>query len=179
MIEPRSRGRRIATLKDSPNWIPFYDDGRIVMFGRTDAPAADLAVFKANRLEPARSVSRDQSAAALRGPADADLVDRRRLPEPDAGPAADADAIGVAMADGGAGTHRRPADAPRAGALPAGDPGRPHRAVAQPRRLDGLPHPQRGLSPADHAGDRPDGRHPADAREPGPDQHDHAARPTG
>jgi len=35
----------------SPNWIPFYDDGQIVMFGRTDAPESDLAVFKANRLD--------------------------------------------------------------------------------------------------------------------------------
>ena len=36
----------------SPNWVPFYDDGRIVMFGRADAPASDLAFFKANRLDP-------------------------------------------------------------------------------------------------------------------------------
>ena len=36
----------------SPNWVPFYDDGQIVMFGRADAPASDLAFFKANRLDP-------------------------------------------------------------------------------------------------------------------------------
>ena len=36
----------------SPNWIPFYDDGQIVMFGRADAPASDLAFFKTNRLDP-------------------------------------------------------------------------------------------------------------------------------
>ena len=55
MIEPLGRGRtRISKLKDSPNWIPFYDDGRIVMFGRKDAPAGDLPVFESNRLEPAR-----------------------------------------------------------------------------------------------------------------------------
>ena len=37
----------------SPNWIPFYDDGAVAMFGRADAkaPAADLAYFKANRLD--------------------------------------------------------------------------------------------------------------------------------
>jgi tetratricopeptide (TPR) repeat protein len=40
------------TLMVSPNWIPFYDDGQIVMFGRADAPASDLAVFKASRLDP-------------------------------------------------------------------------------------------------------------------------------
>ena len=36
----------------SPNWIPFYDDGRVVMFGRADAAEPDLAAFKNNRLEP-------------------------------------------------------------------------------------------------------------------------------
>jgi hypothetical protein len=35
----------------SLNWIPFYDDGRVVMFGRADAPASDLAFFKENRLD--------------------------------------------------------------------------------------------------------------------------------
>ncbi len=35
----------------SLNWIPFYDDGRVVMFGRSDASPADLAYFKANRLD--------------------------------------------------------------------------------------------------------------------------------
>ena len=39
-------------LMQSPNWVPFYDDGRIVMFGRADAPDPDLAFFKANRLDP-------------------------------------------------------------------------------------------------------------------------------
>ena len=39
-------------LMHSPNWVPFYDDGRIVMFGRADAPDSDLAFFKANRLDP-------------------------------------------------------------------------------------------------------------------------------
>ena len=48
-------GRSPATyqrLMQSPNWVPFYDDGRIVMFGRADAPESDLAFFKANRLDP-------------------------------------------------------------------------------------------------------------------------------
>lgn len=40
-------------LLSSPNWVPFYDDGAVVLFGRADAkaPAADLAYFKANRLD--------------------------------------------------------------------------------------------------------------------------------
>ncbi len=39
-------------LSQSVNWIPFHDNGAIALFGRADAPAADLAYFKANRLEP-------------------------------------------------------------------------------------------------------------------------------
>ncbi len=39
-------------LTGSPNWIPFYDDGRVVMFGRADAHEPDLATFKTNRLVP-------------------------------------------------------------------------------------------------------------------------------
>jgi tetratricopeptide (TPR) repeat protein len=45
--------RTYVKLMSSPNWVPFYDDGAVVMFGRTDAsaPAADVAYFKANRLD--------------------------------------------------------------------------------------------------------------------------------
>ncbi|MDB5352921.1 MAG: hypothetical protein JWN86_4168 [Planctomycetota bacterium] len=38
-------------MKASQNWIPIRDDGRTVLFGRADAPADDLAYFKANRLD--------------------------------------------------------------------------------------------------------------------------------
>ena len=41
-----------AALSRSENWILFYDDGAVILFGRTDAPADDLAFFKANRLAP-------------------------------------------------------------------------------------------------------------------------------
>jgi len=42
-----------ARLMSSPNWVPFYDDGAVAMFGRADAkaPPADLAYFRANRLD--------------------------------------------------------------------------------------------------------------------------------
>ncbi len=42
-----------ARLMASPNWVPFYDDGAIAMFGRADEKAspADLAYFQANRLD--------------------------------------------------------------------------------------------------------------------------------
>ena len=47
--------RTYVKLMNSPNWVPFYDDGAVVMFGRADskAPAADVAYFKANRLDAA------------------------------------------------------------------------------------------------------------------------------
>jgi tetratricopeptide (TPR) repeat protein len=39
-----------STLKSSPNWIPFYDDGSVVIFGRSDAPSDDLAYFNEHAL---------------------------------------------------------------------------------------------------------------------------------
>ncbi len=53
IIEPGPGGapNTYRRLFFSPNWVPFYDDGQIVMFGRSDAPASDLNVFKANRLD--------------------------------------------------------------------------------------------------------------------------------
>ena len=51
MIEPNDSPITYGRLMQSPNWVPFYDDGRIVMFGRADAPATDLAFFKANQLD--------------------------------------------------------------------------------------------------------------------------------
>ncbi len=54
MIEPIAAEQTYARLMNGLNWIPFYDDGRIVMYGRKDAPASDLAFFTANRLDPDR-----------------------------------------------------------------------------------------------------------------------------
>jgi len=71
MIEPRGPDRSPRTyqlLFQSPNWIPFYDDGRIVMFGRSDAGASDLALFKANRLEPDRVYRASRPLPAALGP---------------------------------------------------------------------------------------------------------------
>lgn len=39
-------------LIQSPNWTPFYDDGNVVMFGRSDLDNADRAYFKARALDP-------------------------------------------------------------------------------------------------------------------------------
>jgi tetratricopeptide (TPR) repeat protein len=52
MIEPGAAPNTLRRLSQSENWYPFYDDGRIVMFGRKDAPASDVTVFKATRLDP-------------------------------------------------------------------------------------------------------------------------------
>jgi tetratricopeptide (TPR) repeat protein len=70
MIEPygmQASPKTYETLMRSNNWIPFYDDGRVVMFGRSDAPASDLSVFKANQLDPDRVyrvVRRDMPTSA-------------------------------------------------------------------------------------------------------------------
>jgi tetratricopeptide (TPR) repeat protein len=77
MIEPTESSNTYLKLKDSPNWIPFYDDGRIVMFGRNDAPASDLAVFKENRLEPSRVYHAATPLPASEGPPTAtSLIDQ-------------------------------------------------------------------------------------------------------
>jgi len=52
MIETGAAPVTYNRLMQSPNWIPFYDDGRTVMFGRGDARAPELAFFKTNRLDP-------------------------------------------------------------------------------------------------------------------------------
>jgi tetratricopeptide (TPR) repeat protein len=52
MIESAGAPNTYRRLMQSPNWIPFYDDGRVVMFGRADAAEPDLTAFKNNRLEP-------------------------------------------------------------------------------------------------------------------------------
>jgi hypothetical protein len=52
MIQPATATNTYRALSQSPNWIPFYDDGQVVMFGRADAGEADVAFFTKNRLEP-------------------------------------------------------------------------------------------------------------------------------
>ena len=55
MIDLAGVGGAVETYKrlsQSPNWIPFYDDGRVILFGRADATEPDLATFKNNRLAP-------------------------------------------------------------------------------------------------------------------------------
>jgi tetratricopeptide (TPR) repeat protein len=68
MIEPADSAKTYEKLKDSRNWIPFYDDGRVAMFGRSDAPKTDVAVFEANRLQPDRVFRVTRSVPAAEGP---------------------------------------------------------------------------------------------------------------
>lgn len=53
MLDISSSPVTYQALMQTPDWIPFYDDGNVVLFGRSDAdvPAEDLAYFKANRLD--------------------------------------------------------------------------------------------------------------------------------
>src|SRR5262249_10211923 len=54
MLEEPLAPRTYQRMMQSSNWIAFYDDGKILLFGRADAPAADLAYFQAHRLDPDR-----------------------------------------------------------------------------------------------------------------------------
>ncbi len=50
----RPSPRTFDTLASSPeDWIPFYDDGNVVLFGRADAEPGDLAYFRSRRLDAA------------------------------------------------------------------------------------------------------------------------------
>ena len=88
MIEPAEARVTYGRLLHSPNWVPFYDDGRIVMFGRADAPATDLAFFKANELNADLRVSHEAAGYGGGAASQPDFLDRRRVPESDLQPAA-------------------------------------------------------------------------------------------
>lgn len=52
-VDPLNQ-RLYKAMSASADWVPFYDDGSVVLFGRADAAKEDLAYFTANRLEPKR-----------------------------------------------------------------------------------------------------------------------------
>jgi tetratricopeptide (TPR) repeat protein len=61
MIQEATSPNTYRRLMQSPNWIPFYDDGNVVLFGRTDAPATDLAYFQAHSIkDPERLAFRQE-----------------------------------------------------------------------------------------------------------------------
>jgi len=51
MIQPSEARKTYRVLSQSPAWVPFYDNGAVALFGRADAPEADRAFFRANRLD--------------------------------------------------------------------------------------------------------------------------------
>ena len=67
----------VAKLSQSPNWIPIYDDGLVVIFGRVDASPEDLAFFQGNKLDAERIVfkTEDTLPAFNRPPASTSLLD--------------------------------------------------------------------------------------------------------
>jgi tetratricopeptide (TPR) repeat protein len=90
MLPFSSATRTYAGMADNPDWIPFYDDGHIILFGRADAPAADLAYFREHQLIPdqlAYRTSRDVPSSD-RTPTPTSYLDRffqnrgRRAPQP-------------------------------------------------------------------------------------------------
>lgn len=68
----------LERLHRSPNWIPFYDDGTVAMFGRADAAGPDLAYFKSRILDADRIVYEmdDELPAFDRPPAFSSALDQ-------------------------------------------------------------------------------------------------------
>ena len=54
-----------AALLASKDWIPFYDDGNVALFGRADAPAEDRAFFEGHRLDPRAMAFRQDQPLGL------------------------------------------------------------------------------------------------------------------
>jgi tetratricopeptide (TPR) repeat protein len=51
MLTSNNEPRTAQGMAESPAWIPFYDDGTVLLFGRADAQGDDLAFFKEHRLD--------------------------------------------------------------------------------------------------------------------------------
>ena len=70
--------KTLARLSQSVNWIPFYDDGVVVIFGRSDAKPDDLAYFSANRLDADRIVytAEEKLPAFDRPPSSSSVLDQ-------------------------------------------------------------------------------------------------------
>ena len=179
MIETKSSPLTYRTLMQSPNWIPFYDDGRIVMFGRADAPGSDLAFFKTNRLDPELRAFR--TTHPIRG------AERPHRTRPRGSttsfriaPMAGCNRETTRLGDGSIWVIR--VTLPLRRMIPH-CPSRPAacsrsrtrgRRSAQSRRLGRLPHPQRGLPFSHDPGSRHDGRNPDQARESQPHSVDYS-----
>ena len=120
------------------------------MFGRADAPASDLAFFKANRLDPDSGRIARRIRWSMRTPAQPDLLDRRHVPESHLQPVAVSQRIGASLAGG---AERDGFDF-GSDQCPIPEPARCLLAIqeartalcSQPRRLDRVPQAQGRLS---------------------------------
>ena len=71
MIQTAGAPITYAKLMSSPNWVPFYDDGAVAVFGRADDSAfpADVTFFQNNRLDAtALAFKRPKPVPAWLGP---------------------------------------------------------------------------------------------------------------
>ena len=68
----------LERLSQSPNWIPFYDDGVVAIFGRADAKGDDLTFFQQSRLDADRIVykTKDSIPPFDRPPTPASVLDQ-------------------------------------------------------------------------------------------------------
>jgi hypothetical protein len=56
----REARQTLSRLSTSPNWIQFYDDGSVAIYGRADAQGEDLAFFKSRILDADRIAYRQE-----------------------------------------------------------------------------------------------------------------------
>ncbi|WP_205678636.1 tetratricopeptide repeat protein [Aquisphaera insulae] len=78
MIDADGAPETVRRLSRSPRWIPYYDDGLTMLFGRADAPEAERKAFQNNRLDPNLRAFRISSAipAADRPPTPTTWIDQ-------------------------------------------------------------------------------------------------------
>jgi tetratricopeptide (TPR) repeat protein len=90
MLPISSAARSYTAMASSEDWVPFYDDGQVVLFGRADAPAEDLAYFREHELLPDQLAYRTtrEVLSSDRTPTPSSYLDRffpnrgRRAPQP-------------------------------------------------------------------------------------------------
>ena len=173
MIEPSDAPVTYGKLMQSPNWVPFYDDGRIVMFGRADAPATDLAFFKANKLDADLLAYRTTHpvAGAERPPNPTSWIDgvfqNRTLSRPQSRTESARRWLDGPLQEREKARARQPQPASGPGSLHPGDSGGTHGTRPQPRRLDCVPKTEGCLSLLDDPGKRDARRRSDHARKRG------------
>ena len=157
MVEPADAPVTHERLIHSPNWVPFYDDGRIVMFGRADAPAKDLEFFKANKLDADLLVYKTMHpiVSAERPPNPTSWIDGVFQNRTSSRPQSRTESARRWLEGAGTGemaAGRARTDAAGSRSLHHGDTRGAHGAGTQPRRLDRIPEAQGCLPLVDDPG---------------------------